>query len=70
MIDIQPFISKLDKLREYMEYFTQWNGYTVWMDLQVCPDDFYIKQNLPLPKPYEKTITPVSFNEWYELNKN
>lgn len=54
-----------------MDYFVEWSGFFIWMDLQVCEDSYYLKRNLPIPnKPYKKYIDVMTFDEWYELNKN
>lgn len=38
----------------------------MWMDLQVCPDNYYIENGFPIPKPYPVTIrfAPNSFEEY------
>jgi len=55
MIDITPFQQKLEALREYMDAKIESVVVLVMvMDLQVCEDDYYIKQGLTLPKPYVK----------------
>ena len=66
MIDIQPYLDKLDKLREYMECRIDNQPFEMWMDLQFCPDRYYIDKGLPLPKPYPVTIrfAPNSFDEF------
>jgi len=55
MINIQPYQQKLEALREYMD--AKIDSVVVidmWMDLQVCPTEYYIKNKLPIPKPYQK----------------
>ena len=64
MIDIRRYINKLELLKEYMEYFITWSDYFIWMDLQVCEDEYYTKRGLPLPKPYKQYITVMPFEEW------
>jgi len=55
MISILPYQQKLEALREYMDAKIDSVVVLVMvMDLQVCEDDYYIKQGLPLPKPYVK----------------
>lgn len=57
MIDIQTYLNKLDKLQEYMDAkIDSCHVIIMWMDLQVCPDSFYIKNKLPIPKPYQKAF--------------
>ena len=57
MINTQPHHDKLNKLQEYLfAKIERGTHLEVWMDLQVCPDDFYLKMNLPLPKPYKKQV--------------
>lgn len=75
MIDIKPYIDKLDVLKEYMDVrVDSIECWTIWMDLQVCETEYYIKNKLPIPKPYPKLIhvyTCSRFKEYYELqNKN
>jgi hypothetical protein len=70
MIDIQPHLDKLDRLKEYMDKRVEYQPIDVWMDLQVCPDSFYLRQGLPLPKPYKKIIRffDLTFEEYLQLN--
>lgn len=71
MINIQPYLSKLDSLREYMEMRIDREGmiWMAWMNLQVCPTEYYIRNNLPIPQPYQKEINfeiKISFDEWLQ----
>jgi len=66
MIDVTPFTDKLDRLRKYMELRIDNQPFEMWMDMQVCPTEWYIKNHLPTPKPYPVTIrfAPTSFEEF------
>lgn len=66
MIDVQPFLDKLDRLKEYMEIRIDNQPHDMWMDMQVCPTEWYIKNHLHIPKPYPVTIrfAPTSFEEF------
>jgi len=68
IIDITPYQQKLEALREYMGFKIEHQPFDIWMDLQVCPNEYYIVNKLPLPNPYKKTIRlcPETFEEWYE----
>jgi len=60
-IDITPFQERLELLREWMFLRIDYPDIEVWLDLQVCPDDYYIRNNLPIPKPRKeimKFVTP------------
>ena len=66
MIDVKPYIDKLDMLMVYIRLRIEEQPFEIWMDLQVCPTEYYIKNNLPIPRPYKEIIrfAPNNFNEW------
>lgn len=56
MISVQPYLEKLELLKEYMDMRIDNQPMDVWFNLQVCPDEYYINKQLPLPTPYKNTI--------------
>ncbi len=66
MTQLETCYHKLEVLKEYMAIkITGWWGMEVWMNLQVCPDEYYIRKGEPLPIPYMVTIKTPTFEEFY-----
>jgi hypothetical protein len=70
MIDVQPYIYKLEVLKEWVSCLVDNQPFMVWMDLQVCPTSFYIKNKLPIPRPYQTEVRAyITFEEYFKFQQ-
>ena len=69
LIDIKPYIDKLELLNKYMTQRIS-RRKEIWMDLKVCPDEWYIKSGRKIPIPYKETFYFIEdFNTFYNNNQ-
>lgn len=70
MINTNHFIEKLDTLKEYLYLKINYPPKMIWINLQVCPDEYYIKNHKPIPIPYQEKCyfgIPKTFDEYLKM---
>lgn len=77
MIDIQPYIDKLELLKEWLFASIDSNFNTFWVDITAIPqrldisDVLFVWQQTGMMyfkhEDYPSVVRQLSFDEWYEL---
>lgn len=67
MINIQLYIDKLGLLKEWIDGLVDNQPIRVWIDIQVCSTEWYLRNNLSIPQPYQIEIRNAykTFEEYY-----
>lgn len=77
MINIQPYLTKLDKLKEFINGSIYFNPISIYIDIESIPklpiDEIIKIWNqtgiISFGKGEEAKPTKITFEEWYQLNK-
>lgn len=82
MIDVQPYLDKLDRLKEYMDAWIDGGGSGIWINIDALSKDFTVEEIIDIwectgwlicNREIDETYKPprkLSFEEWLQLNTN